>query len=753
MPSSAKFTIDGFPCLASTVERWHLTSGTAPFVAEFDMIPEDADALFEGELEPLTLKIANGDDGESIEVRNLYAIEKTPGPVPADRITRVKVADRRWFWSRKHIRRSYNIRRRVGHKRVIGDGTRETTLTAQSLWYQPWSVLPDLRPYAARDILQDVIQEVSTVETQFSSSTNDNEPGQVSTGLAPIEIREEIQTINGLNQSEQPIEGLKLDDAGDAAINRVLSFLPGASLYIDLDGKVVVYSQASSNETDQIDDLPPFSTDIGVIEKIDRRRVRPSEIHVLFTREVELRQDTIELDVGATSDIFGTDRRFMENVLPVPDYQLTLVNGDTVARGTWITFSEALRAWGPHPRAGDITFDLIRRAAVPFLDLWGALAESGKRDPDNDWAARIAAIQTHWRTTYRINRRWTDRVSQWKAFRVGIVDPTRGTRSPAIAYGNHAFIPGQRFMIAEASGNHDLSYAINVQGFNDGSTPPKLQPEDKPAAKMSIIDSDQGIVQIDWSVDPSRPFSAVLPGWVQDGSGGSGDITRPSIPGPSADLTDRTRAITFDSVTSRGARPAQMTAEHRAAVILTAIPATSVSNSELERVVVRPPDVDHLLPERARGMESTGPILEIRVRPQTLTAIVPWSDDDADVIEAAFGVGGAVLSDSDSALTSLILNYDGVAGGRGSMASVSRALAARAWAAMADRHMGTAAVPLRADARPEGWLDTVAFQVTPDGRVETVYALPGDVPQVDMFGYLDRGTRDVMLELATLGRA
>lgn len=733
--------LDDRPCLASTVERWHLTSGTSPFVAEFDMVPEDADALFEGDLEPLTLRIANGDDGDSIEVENLYAIERTPGPVPADRITRVKVADRRWFWSRKHIRRGYNVRRRVGHKRVIGDGTRETTLTRQGLWYQPWSARPDDSPYQAFEILESVLQETVTAETQFTST------------LAPIEIRPEIQTINGLDQSEQPVQNLKLDDSADAAINRVLAHLPGASLYIDLTGKVVVYSQASSTESEQIDDLTSFSTDVGVIELIDRRRVRPSEIHVLFTRELEVRQDTIELEAGATSDIFGTERRFMENVLPVPDYQLTLTNGDTVARGTWITFSEALRAWGPHPRAGEITFDLIRRAGVPFLDLWGALAISGTRDPDNDWSARVAAIQAHWRTTYRINRRWTDRVSQWRPYRVGVVDPTRGTRAPAVAYGNHCFIPGQRFMIAEASGEHDLSYAINVQGFNDAGTPPKLQPEDKPAAKMSIVDSDQGIVQIDWSVDPSRPFSAVLPGWVQDGSGANGDITRPNIPGPSADLTDRTRAITFDSVTSRGARPPSLTAEHRAAVILTAIPATSSSNSELERVVVRPPDVDHLLPERARGMECTGPILEIRVRPQTLTAIVPWSDDDADVIEAAFGVGGVVLAESDSALTPLILNYDGVASGRGSMASVSRALAASALAAMTDRHMGTAAVPLRGDAHPEGWLDTVAFQVTPDGRVETVYALPGDVPQVDMFAFMERGTREVMLELATLGRA
>lgn len=740
MSESAIFTLDGLPCLGSTVERWRFTSGTQPFVAEFDMIPADAEALLEGDLSPLTLRIG-GAGGEEIEVKNLYAIESTPGPVPSDRVTRIKVADRRWFWNRLHVKRSYNVRRKTGIRRVIGDGTRETTQTAENIWYAPWSTFDGVRPWRAGEIIEDLIQQAVTVE--------------VTTGATPAtyQIEPEVLSFNGQSEAEQPIENLKLDDPADAAINRALAFIPGATLYVDADGKIVVYSQAAGDEAQQIDELPPHTVDTGVIEFIDRRRIRPSAIDVLFTREIETRFDAVELELGATTDFYTQDGRFMENVLPVPDYQLTLPSGETVARGTWITFSEALEAWGEHPDAGQITFELIRKASVPFLDLFGALRVGGQRDPNNDWAARIAAIQAHWRRTYRINRRWTDRVSQWKAYRVAIIDPTRGTRSPAIAYGNHAFVPGHRFLFAQARGDMDLSYAVNVQGFNDTATPPDLQPEDKPAATVSIVDSDQGIVQINWQVDPSRPFANVIPGWISDGSGSDGDATKPTIPGPSADPTDRTRAITFDSVTNEGAPPPRVSGNHRLAVILTAIPATSRSNSEIERVRVRPEDVQHLLPEAIRGQSSTGPVLEIRVRPQTLTAIIGWSDQDRQLIEAAFGVGGAIVSDRNSPLTDLILNYEGTAAGRGSMASVARAMAARVWAAMSDRYQGTAAVPLQANARPQGWLDSVSFQVTPDGRVESVYELPGDVPQIDMFAFQDAGSRDLMLELATLGRA
>lgn len=734
------FRLDGKPILGTRPASWKLTSGVQPYMAEFDFIPGDADDLLTGNLRPLELEIVA--DGKSKTFSALYALHSVPGDVPESKVTRVVVADRRWFWTHKIIKRSYNIRRRVGFKRVLQDGSRETSEVVESLWYAPWSSRNDSEPFTAEEILRDVFAEVFIAETEFGGSSSN------------FLIEDDALAVLGFGQSQLPVEDFELFDRGDLAVQRLLNYLPQTGVYVDAAGTVRVYSKASGGENVQTAGFSP-EVGAGVIEKVDLRRIRPREIHVLFQREIEVRFDTVELEVGATSDQFGGTRMFMENVLPSPDFQLTLTNGSDITRGTWITFSEAMRAWGTHPSTGhELTFDLIQRAAVPFLSLFASLKEAGKRDPDNDWASRIAAIERNYRRTYRINRRWMDAIQQLLPYRVSIVEPVRGTRAPAIAYGNHAFVPGMRTLFTQASGDSDLSFAINVTGFEDPGTPARLGPGDKPAAKVNIVDHDQGIIEIDWQVDPSRPFAAVLPSWVEDGNGGTGDTIKPELPGPTGDLTDRSRSISFDSVPEVGSRGPKLSAEHRASVILTAIPGSPNGNGQFQRVKVRPEELGDLLPEGVRGGRFDGPIMEVHVGPQLpgARAFVAWSDDDRETIEGVFGVGPQIVLDTSEALADLILNYEGNVNGRGSLASVARAASARIWASLADRRQGSKTTPVVPNAHPAGWLDSVDFTVSPRGVAESTFSLPGRIPEIDINAWLPASTRALLNRLVTASK-
>ena len=117
MPKSTAY-IESFPLLNSAAVSWSLRAGTAPVMGSFDMIPEDAAALFNGGARqtPVTLYI-NPPNGNPTVVTNLWILNVTPGPNQF--ISTVLLADRRWFWSYARPLKRYNMRRRTGNKIAI----------------------------------------------------------------------------------------------------------------------------------------------------------------------------------------------------------------------------------------------------------------------------------------------------------------------------------------------------------------------------------------------------------------------------------------------------------------------------------------------------------------------------------------------------------------------------------------------------------------------------------------------------------
>jgi len=519
---------------------------------------------------------------------------------------------------------------------------------------------------------------------------------------------------------------------------------------VDKDGKVIVKSASDGTEGTVIDQLGAESIGLGHIQPILTHRMRPREIEVLFTREHEVRFDFEESSAPTTTE----DQRYMDNVLPIPDYKLQVksasgqATGSTLCQGTWTRFPTAFNSWGAPPRQPALTnagawYAFTRRAMIPYMDLWTQCGQNGIRDPDADWMARLGAIQTYFRRMFRINSRWMARILQLKAEKKATIDPATGTRAPALAYADHARISGMRsdkVYIASGLGSQ-IPFAVNVRSSPDSAGANFDYP---PApCEVSIVDHDQGIVGLDFKADIYRLHEMLLPSMVQSGSGEDG-LGKPLTAGPTANIDDHKTAIAFNAISTTAEIP-QLTAEHRVAIVLTAVPA-GTNNKEMEqfeKIVVTPAMVKKLLPTALqKGLDSSvGPKLQLRVNPTLETARVAWVNTRSTDIEAAFGIG------TGKPVTDLIVNLKGNAHGGASCQAIAEALAARTWALLTDRLQGSATARLSAETTPSGHIESVGHEVTPLGAVQTSITLPGQLEPIDMFSLMPESTRRLVLRM------
>lgn len=735
--NSPEATIDGQVILGSSPARWVYRYGTTPSYESFDVTPKSAAILKEKTFKSPVQLVIKGRD-RTMTVKNLYVVGIFPTDNP--KIMRVVVADCRIWWKYALVVRRYNIRRNVGYKRLKATDTPELNPTAPQIWYAAYSL--DLgskkgngtTPIEAKDAVTDVLNDAARVEREGGAHTMG------------------VRFKKGLTLNEVPIEQLEIEENGDDGVRRILSYFPECDVYIDKDGDAVITSKADGSERELVDAIRPEMVGAGHVETVDMRSVRPSLIRFYFVREIEVRHDFIEVtsaqSVGTTTDDPLGDLRRAENVLPIPDYQLT-VNGQTLVQGTWITVDEALRAWGTPPGLSRLDHDLIQRAFVPYLDLWTALQINGVRDPNADWTARLSMLQQHYRRTYRINRRWMDRTLSLRDYRVALIDPVRGQRAPAQAWADYCTVPSMRALWKQASGSQDLSYVQNMRCYPVGGN---LSSSDRPSpAEVSILDEDQGIIHLEYKLDPLKNIEMILPSMVtlngQDGTISTAD-PRPTTPGPSANMRDRTRPITFNAVVNSSGWP-KLTSAHKVLFILTHVPASPNTLKQLHKIEIKPDDkeLQKLMPAAAKaGLGNAGgPPMEVFIGPGQETAKIAWVDSKATEIEKAFGV-----TDGEPNLAGLVINEAGPSDpSRGaSLTTIARAMAARIYGSMTDRYQGSLSGGVVPDLEPTGWAAEVTHELNTKGVVMTSLHLPERIPQLSIYNLLDGSTRGIMMRLA-----
>lgn len=724
-------TLGDKPLLGTAGNSWPMVPGVGPSMAEFALRPGDADELLSGPPRTVDLVLDAGRD--RLRVQGLYVIRRVSSPNPRE--ARVLVADRRYWWQYAHVLRRFNLRRRVGTRRLTSAGVRELDPLGPDLVYAPFSLRDGdpgssgRVPWTANDALLNVIEELIEAE--------------------PVEGRGPSTPIFDESFESIPVENLELDDAGPEALKRVLAFLPEATVTVDIRGSLRIYSAANGSEGDIAKDAGFEIVGGGSLDDIALHRLRPSRVDVLFTREIEIRIDVEELELGSTTDR-STDGRWADNVLPVPDYELTLSTGETVHQGTWVTFTQYLNAINAEgvPGLGTLNIRALRRAAVPYYDLWSGLELNGALSPDADWASRVAALNTHFRKTYRINPRFMDRLFSIRAYRVATIDPTLGTRGRAEAYSDYAIIPSMRTRLLQAAGNQPQSFVINVVGYPTSGT---IGSTTKPTpVNVRILDEDQGIFHLDWTPHVSRAYREVLPSQVEvEGNGGSPGVLV-TIPGPSGDLSNRSRSIAFDGL-PEGVQPPILMGNHKVIAILTGVPGAPNTDAQLERVSVSYADVADLLPPGLRGIETQayGPPMEVRIGEGRESARVAWLDSASDRIDQALGITASAGDTVD--LSDLIVNYEKGGLGTGSLKEIARAYAASVYAYFADRVEGTKATDLQSELRPTGRMTRVEHGIDPDGKVTTRMELTAPSQRINPFAFLPDSTRRKLMRIVQPG--
>lgn len=718
--------LGGYPLLASTVVEWGQTEGVRPYEATFDMVPRMAQELQKkGSRVDLVMH-----GGKTF--KNLWVL----GIVPRDNphIMGIRVADRRWLLNRRHILRRYNMRRNVGHKRAGRNDQPVLNDVSPDVWYWGWSLkeengVPPGAKWQPPQVLRDILDAIEEYEKSVG-------------GGGGYTIRPEVNKTN----RTLPVESLVIDDKGDMAINRAVGLVPEAGFTVDPDGRYVVYSKVSGKELVAQKALGPEIVGGGHLAVVDNSLECPSEVEVLFTIESEVRFDFQDLTGNVTAE-----SRFMDNRIAVPDYVLA-DGGNDLVQGTWANIDRVMRLWGAGPAGSGITAvtqKLVQRASLPFMDLWAALMLTGVRNPDQDWAGRVGALMTHWRKTFGLSSFWVDRFLAIKPYRVGIIDPENGINAPAEAYCDHSFLGTQRSFFKQLQGNADLRYAINVTGYPTG---PALQGVSaagtkafnsisKPSpARVSIIDPDQGIIQVQFKSDENHMFEAAMPGLVVREDG------QPYIPAGVFDNPRKT-SPTFDSISEANQIP-RLSDDWKLAVILTAVPASPNDERQLFKITVKPEDVKDILPSAAAASvgKARGPKWQVRIQPGTdgARALVRWLDSRSSDIEAIFGIG-----DKEPNLDGLILNGDlGKVKGNGpqapSLNMIALAVSASIFARFTDRLEGQATGMMNAKLQLDGFMQAIYHRVQTTGEATSTIQMSQIPPDLDMLAMLDNGTRALL---------
>ena len=721
-----KATIGGFPILGAFA--WRLANGVAPVQTVAELRPGDVETMLKGQARALDLEISTTGWLSWFWKRKktfsgLFALQEAPGDNPRGP-KRVLIADKRWIWPSFFYRRAFNITRKVGTKWLNGPNQIQPNATlVPTVAYAPWSLNGGTKPYTAEDMLNCLAEAIGQAEEQFQLRKS------------KVVISDAVKRVQGT-----PIQDVELDGPLDECIERALAYLPGVSVYVAANGDIVFYDTASNSENRYSEISEAVAG--GHIIPTSFSRVRPSAIRVYFDVRAEVRFDFTETS-GSTNE---ADARYADNVAPIPDPTLT-VNGANLTTGAWAKLTDLYTAWGNTPGLGRaLDTATVRKCMIPFLDSWSALVKAGLAVPDADWMARLATVQTHFRQTFQINRRWMDRIREFRAERVGTIDSVTGTRGKAPVYSDYAYLYSQRSQYLETSGDPG-AYVVNVIGYpSDGTIDENTRAA---AATLSVVDPDQGVVSIDFLADTFRVYEQALPSQVELEGDNTTPGTSPTSPGPSPTLGFSTRPIGFNLIGTSDKLPT-LTGNDKKSFIVTCSPGSPNDKAALVYVEIKPTDEGVA---NFPGKDAcVGPIMEIRINPSVDVARVPWTDANADRIQRFFTRQAGIGPVNVETIDDLVMNYGGTIQGGASMRGIAVGAASAVWTSLRDRRVGAASTAYSPGIEPTGSLSSVSHTIDAGtGAVMTNIALPDRVAPLNIDRYLPESVKRIIHRIVNPG--
>lgn len=661
-------TLAGVPLVAVRPHGWAQTRGTRPYQRIFETSADGAQRIMAKAGSPVTLEIRGR---RPRIVRQLYVISSQPGSRPRTR--GVLVADKRIWWQRKPVARSYNLRRRTGEWKLVGEGRIENKVLVPDVAYKPWS-LKNGRAWRIKEVLLDLLEALEEKDFEL-----------------PDELKRTF-----------PVEDLDLDQNGEYAMRRALSYLADYNVYVTDPGAIKIYDVRDRSEVEAIRRAGPPILGTGFSAMSDKRYWRPKKIHVLFERECELRFDYTEGEDDAQSSSVSRsnektrEERKLENVLRSPDPTLT-VAGRELAANSLITVDEAFTAWpsSAHPTPAtapaDMSHELMRQFVLGQWEYLVRLFSADLQASDQIWRNRLRRLRDAWRRDFRIIQQWQAKIRSIRAYRVAIVDEKTGARANATAHMDY-LVKSSIHGVAKKRSDHHRAGWVN-EGYAANLDASKAAPCD-----VTVKDEDNGYIRVFLVRDPDGEAEELVPGAVD----------RKDI--PSVDLRE-----------SYGWWHAvKLKDTFKLAVVLTCVQGAPNNEGRFHKETITPEQA-----EKALGVpigQCDGPELTLKVGGGLLTARFAWDDDLADQIDNAFYEGAEYPP-------KLLVNREHVE-------AVALGQAARVYSTMLDRMEGSFAVQNNPEINITGAIQQVETLVTQGGHDLTFITLAPEVQPVDLEGIL-----------------
>ena len=387
------------------------------------------------------------------------------------------------------------------------------------------------------------------------------------------------------------------------------------------------------------------------------------------------------------------------------------------------------------------TFDTIRRYWVKgsLESVLGGLEFDQRIDANIK--DRVRAIQTHFRQSFRINRRYTERYRDVIAART-VIDPITGARAPAAVWGQACIIPTAKGIAATRTDP-------NLYGlwFNIDSTPNAgesvLEKEPSPA-KVEFIDRELGIFRLNWLLDPFGLAGSYVPCNMVDSNGNAAVPTR--------DLAEQDEKPITPSITNaQGTSGFWLANKLKYYIMVSMTPAAPNNRRQFERIEVDTDEIDQLFRTEFRIQDGDGPVLRVFVPADTAFARYIWLDDQlaGATISQLFGLNTddpneAGVPEGTDNLPGLVL----VNGSR-ELEPLAKAIAASEIAAFADSVQGSLASIMPSNGRLQlrGNVDSASIQVAgaPNGTVQAIHAFPGQQQRLDRRAFLPESARRLIL--------
>ena len=727
----------GVDLAASSTISWRFTTGTRPHMATFSVHRSDWDNRLKGRLGVEGDLVIVDARGATLTISKLTILHEVASAAP--NLRSFVLADRRWRWQYTLISRDYNVPKKTGDRTALVNVPYEGFVTVDEYDYKNYSLQGGDTVWTAQATLEDVITQLQDEGDGFPFSIDSFPVTEASGG-----------------RREFSIQNIVLRDQGDVALSRVLSYIPGATLWVDASGTVRVINGADLSAAKRyFESLPGATWDGERAVEIDRKAIRPRRIIVHYQREVEVLFNYGDNFSNTTISDLNPAAPYLENCIQTVDDKTTVTEYDPIAKrqvtksnlppGTWVNFKSwlvAMDAIRP-PDSAPWTFKTI---ALHWIEgeLDGALGAGGlDLDTEANISMRVQAIKQHFRQSFRINRRFMDNVRDIKNVSAMLLDPYTGARGPSRVWSQSAVVPsskGKMTMQKDSSRAfvyRNVDYFTPTLGEYNGRT---IEAAHGPT-KVNMVDRDLGIFRLDWIVSPYGTDHSFLPSLVVNEDG---LFTVPQRDLAKQDDEPMGAGIKVES----GSNGIFLSDRLSARVMLTIVPGAPNNKNAFHKETINASDVDAFTTGDWHIGGGQGPDLEVFVAPTEATARFAWQND-----HSAQGTVGRLLGlyDDDSIESGVegeelpgyvLVNKDR------ELYSHSRAVAAELFINFSNSLQGRVATIVPDDGvEIAGNMSGVTVQVAaaPSGKVSAMHEFPGTQKPISRLALMNEGARQVVL--------